>query len=246
MKRKTVLITGAAKGIGRAIAICFARQGYQVCINYHTSQKEAKALESMLQEAGYSVMIYSADVSDRKQVKQMVTTVMEKWGSIDVLVNNSGIAQYKLFTDITEEDMRQMIEVSLLGCFHMSQEVIGQSMLPRKDGVIINISSMWGITGASCEVHYSMVKSGIIGMTKALAKEMGLSHIRVNAVAPGVIQTDMMKGFNEQELATIKEEIPLNRFGTPEDVAGVVTFLASEEASYITGQVISPNGGMVI
>jgi 3-oxoacyl-[acyl-carrier protein] reductase len=244
--KKTVLVTGASRGIGKKIASTFAKDNYNVCINYNNSVKEAIELENDLKNEGYSVISFKCNIANRVEVDNMVDFVLENFGTIDVLVNNAGIADYKLFTDITEEDMKNMIDTSLIGTFNVTQSVLKKFMINRKSGKIINISSIWGIVGASCEVHYSMVKSGIIGFTKALAKELGLSNITVNAVAPGVIDTDMMKDFSKEEINVIKEEIPLNRIGTVEDVASVVKFLASDSSSYITGQVISPNGGMVV
>ncbi len=244
--KKTVLITGAAKGIGRAIAYEFAKQEYQICIHYHTSFDLAKKLQEELQEQGVSCMIYGADISSRKEVDNMIDSVLSTFGSLDVVVNNAGICEYKLFTDITEQDLNEMLDVTVAGTFHVTQSALKKYMLHQKSGSIINISSIWGMVGASCEVNYSTSKAAIIGMTKALAKELGLSNIRVNAVTPGVIQTDMNQKLTEEECEALKEEIPLSRFGSPEEVATVVRFLASDEASYITGQVISPNGGMVI
>lgn len=244
--KKTVLITGAAKGIGRAIAYEFAKQEYQICIHYYTSFDLAKKLQEELQEQGVSCMIYGADISSRREVDNMIDSVLSTFGSLDVVVNNAGICEYKLFTDITEQDLNEMLNVTVAGTFHVTQSALKKYMLHQKSGSIINISSIWGMVGASCEVNYSTSKAAIIGMTKALAKELGLSNIRVNAVTPGVIQTDMNQKLTEEECEALKEEIPLNRFGSPEEVATVVRFLASDEASYITGQVISPNGGMVI
>lgn len=244
--KKTVLITGAAKGIGRAIAYEFAKQEYQICIHYHTSFDLAKELQEELQEQGVSCMIYGADISSRREVDNMIDSVLSTFGSLDVVVNNAGICEYKLFTDITEQDLNEMLNVTVAGTFHVTQSALKKYMLHQKSGSIINISSIWGMVGASCEVNYSTSKAAIIGMTKALAKELGLSNIRVNAVTPGVIQTDMNQKLTEEECEALKEEIPLSRFGSPEEVATVVRFLASDEASYITGQVISPNGGMVI
>lgn len=244
--KKTILVTGASRGIGREIANTFAKDNYNVCINYNNSVKEALELENNLKCEGYSVIAFKCNVANRVEVDNMIDFVLANFGTIDVLVNNAGIADYKLFTDITEEDMKNMIDTSLMGTFNVTQSVLKKCMINQKAGTIINISSIWGMVGASCEVHYSMVKSGIIGFTKALAKELGLSNITVNAVAPGVIDTDMMKDFSAEEINSIKEEIPLNRIGNVEDVAGVVKFLASDSASYITGQVISPNGGMVV
>lgn len=243
---KTVIITGAAKGIGRAIAKDFAYSGYNVCINYNTSENEAKELCSELAKNGCNVIIYKADITKREEVDKMVEYVIGTFGNIDVLVNNAGISEYKLFIDISEEELQRMLNVNIMGTFNMSQSVLKKSMLPRKDGTIINISSIWGMVGASLEVAYSTSKAAIIGMSKALAKELASSNITVNVVAPGAISTDMLATLSDEDMKVLKEEIPLGKIGNVEDVAAAVKFLASYEARYITGQVISPNGGLVI
>ena len=243
---KTVVITGAAKGIGKAIAKTFAYSGYNVCINYNTSEEEAKSLCEELAKDGCNVIICKADVTDRKQVDKMIDTVISSFGNIDVLVNNAGISEYKLFIDIDEKDLKRMLDVNILGTFNMTQAVLKKSMLPRKDGTIINISSIWGMVGASLEVAYSTSKAAIIGMSKALAKELAPSNITVNVVAPGAISTDMLKELSDEDMKVLQDEIPLGKIGRVEDVAATVKFLASYEARYITGQVISPNGGLVI
>lgn len=243
---KTVIITGAAKGIGRAIAKDFAYSGYNVCINYNTSEEQAKELCQELAKKGCSVIIYKADITNRQEVDKMVDYVIGTFGNIDVLINNAGISEYKLFMDITQEDMKKMVDVNILGTFNTTQSVLKKSMLTRKDGTIINISSIWGMVGASLEVAYSTTKAAIIGMSKALAKELAPSNITVNVVAPGAISTDMISSLSKDDLETLKGEIPLGKIGNVEDVAASVKFLASYEARYITGQVISPNGGLVI
>ena len=243
---KTVIITGAAKGIGRAIAKDFAYSGYNVCINYNTSEEQAKELCQELAKDGCNIIIYKADVTNRQEVDKMVDYVIGTFGNIDVLINNAGISEYKLFTDITQEDMEKMVNVNILGVFNTTQSVLKKSMLSRKDGTIINISSIWGMVGASLEVAYSTTKAAIIGMSKALAKELAPSNITVNVVAPGAISTDMISSLSKEDLEVLKEEIPLGKIGNVEDVAASVKFLASYEARYITGQVISPNGGLVI
>lgn len=238
---KTVLVTGASRGIGKAIATKFYENGYKVIINYNKSEKEALELQKML--PGSEVV--KADVSNEADVKNMVSKVMEKYGFVDVLVNNAGISQQKLFTDITTEEWDNMIGVNLNSVYYTCKYIVPY-MVSRKQGKIINISSMWGVTGASCEVHYSTTKAAVIGFTKALAKELGPSRITVNAVAPGMIMTDMCSNFDEETINSIKEETPLGKTGTPLNVADSVYFLASEQADFITGQVLSPNGGMVI
>lgn len=244
--KKTVIVTGGAKGIGEAIVREFALKEYNVCINYNTSEKKALELKKELFEKGCNVDVFCADVSDRRKVDEMIDFTLSRFGSIDVVVNNAGICEYKLFTDITNEDLDNMLKSTVVGTFNVTQSALKKYMINKKDGVIINIASIWGMVGASCEVNYSTSKSAIIGMTKALAKELGPSNIRVNAVAPGAIYTDMMSNLTEEAIQSFKEEIPLNRIGKTEDISSIVEFLASNKGSYITGQVISPNGGIVI
>lgn len=242
--KKTALVTGGAKGIGSAICRALAKDGYKIAINYNSSQNEAEALKNEL-SAITEVEIFKADVSDSKQVREMFSEIEKVFGGVDVLVNNAGIAGQMLFTDITDEMWQKMINVNLSGAFYCCREAL-KFMINKKSGRIINIASMWGETGASMEVHYSASKAGLIGLTKALAKEVGLSGVTVNAVSPGVIMTDMMKSFSEADIAVLKDETPLNSLGTAENVADAVSFLASEKADFITGQVISVNGGFVI
>lgn len=242
---KTVLITGASRGIGRATALRFAREGYNIVINYLRSVDAAYNLLHELQDYPCNAILIQADITNRVQVRGMVSQSITQFGAIDVLVNNSGIAQQKLFTDITEDEWNNMFDVNVKGAFHCCQFVL-PDMIHRKEGRIINVSSMWGITGASCEVHYSASKAAIIGLTKALAKEVGPSGITVNCVAPGVIDTDMNAFLRPEDLAALREETPLGRLGKPGDVANLIYYLASEEAGFITGQVIGADGGFVI
>ena len=243
---KTVLITGAAKGIGAEIARRFAKEGYNVCINYNTSYTKAKELLDELSKYKIQVLILKADITKREQVNKMIKEVLDNFGKIDVLVNNAGISEYKLFIDLTYDDVVRMLNTSIVGTFNVTQEVLKKSMIKEKNGKIINISSIWGISGASLEVNYSTAKAGIIGMTKALAKELAPSNITVNAVAPGAIYTDMLNDLTDEDIKNLENEIPLGRIGNTNDISGCVYFLASEDARYITGQVISPNGGCVI
>lgn len=241
----TVLITGAATGIGRTTAICFSADGYNVAVHYNKSEQAALSLCEEIAEAGGRAVAVQADVADTAQVKAMVRHVNDVFGHIDVLVNNAGIAQSKLFTDLTEEDWDLMFDVNVKGVFHCCHSVL-PDMISRKSGCIVNVSSVWGLVGASCEAHYSAAKAAVIGLTKALAKELGPSNIRVNAVAPGVIDTNMIAGLDDEMRDALKEETPLCRLGTAEDVAQAIRFLASPNAGFITGQVLSPNGGFVI
>lgn len=237
---KTVLITGAAKGIGAAIAEELAENGYQVIINYKTSEQKAQELKSKLTNNGLNVEIYKADVTKKAEVQNMVQDIIAKYGKIDVLINNAGISQIKPFADIEEHEWDDMINNNLKTVYLVTKETI-HNMLQNQAGVIINISSIWGVTGGSCEVHYSAAKAGMIGMTKALAKEMALSNIRVNAIAPGIIETDMNNDITSEEKKEIEKEIPLQRIGKPEEIAKTAKWII--ETPYITGQVIRVDGG---
>ena len=243
--RKVALITGASRGIGAACARLFAENGYEIAIGYRASEERAAALQSELRAAGFTAERFQADVADRAQAFAMVERVLSSLGRIDVLVNNAGVAQQKLFGDLTEADWDRMFAVNVKGAFHCAQAVLPQ-MLRRGEGVILNLSSIWGIAGASCEVHYSAAKAAVIGFTKALAKELGPSGVRVNCIAPGVIETDMNAQLTEETLGALREETPLGVIGRPEDVAHTALFLASPGARFLTGQVLSPNGGIVI
>lgn len=242
---QTVLITGASRGIGRAAALRFIKEGWNVAAQYRTGEEEARRLEHQARELGGNLLAFPADVADRQQVQQLVDEAQRAFGRIDALVNNAGIAQQKLFSDLTDEDWDRMFDVNVKGMFYCCQAVL-PGMIHRKAGSIVNLSSIWGIAGASCEVHYSAAKAAVIGLTKALAKELGPSHITVNCVAPGVIDTEMNGGLDSEALAALAEETPLGRIGTAEEVAESVWFLAGGGAPFLTGQVIQPNGGIVI
>lgn len=237
---KTAIVTGGSRGIGAAIVEMLAQGGYNVVINYNKSEEKAKKMKEKFTSKGYIVETFKADVSKREEVKKLVEFTIEKFKNIDVLVNNSGISQTKLFTDITDEDWQKMIGINLNSAFYMCQEVV-PNMIHNKKGCIINISSIWGITGASCEVHYSVAKAGVDAISKALAKELGPSGIRVNSIAPGIIDTDMNKHLSEKEIQEIEDEIPLCKIGRPQNIAKCVKWLIEDE--YTTGQVISINGG---
>lgn len=240
--QKVAIITGASRGIGRACAIKLAKDNIKVIANYNQSKEQAEELKREIAEQGIEIDIFKCDVSKRLEVKEMVEFALSKYGKIDILVNNAGIAQEKLFTDLTDEDIDTMIDTNLKSVFYVTQEVI-KDMINRKEGCIVNISSVWGITGGSCEVHYSATKAGIIGMTKALAKEVGPSNIRVNAVAPGLINTEMNKNLTQLDIEELEKEIPLKRMGTPEDIANAVNMLIQN--TYITGEVIKIDGGWI-
>ena len=243
---KTVLITGASRGIGAACAKRFAKAGYRVVVNYNKSKDAAEKLCEHLSAAyGADVLCVQADVSNKDDCERMIRRAQEKFGFVDVLVNNAGISLSKLFTETEEEEWQRVIQTNLSSVYYCSKAVL-PLMIREHKGAIINIASMWGETGASCEVAYSASKAGVIGLTKALAKEVGPSNIRVNAVSPGVVMTDMMKEYSEETITCLKEETPLMRLGVPENVADAVLYLASESAGFITGQVISVNGGFVI
>ena len=242
---KTVLITGASRGIGRACAMLFAQNGYNVVINYNSSKKAALELGDNFTKSGYPHLICKANVSVFEEVENMVNKALKEFKKIDVLINNAGIAEQKLFTDITPNDFQRMLNVNVGGVFNCCKCVV-PGMISRKSGNIINISSMWGQVGASCEVHYSASKAAIIGFTKALAKELGPSSINVNCIAPGVIDTDMNMNLSKEDILALKDETPLEAIGTPMDIAKSALFLASENASFITGQVLGVNGGFII
>ncbi len=243
---KTALITGASGGIGSALAVAFAQQGYAVVLNYNNSEEKARRLADVITES-YRVpaLAVKCDVSDYTQVCNMFSVIEENFGGADVLLNNAGISEQSLFTDITAEQWRRMMGINLDSVFYCCKSALPY-MISKKSGVIINISSMWGQTGASCEVHYSTAKAGIIGLTKALAKEVGPSGVRVNAIAPGVVMTDMMSSFSEEDVCQLKDETPLQKLGTPKNIADAAVFLASQKAEFITGQILGVNGGFVI
>ena len=243
--QKTAIITGGATGIGRAVSLAFAHAGYAVAVLYKTSETAAQALVREIENGGGSAAAVFCDVRDSASVQNAVDTVREKLGKTDALVNNAGISEQLLFTDITDEKWADMLSVHLTGAFYMTRAVL-PDMLHQKYGRIVNIASMWWETGGSCEVHYSAAKAGLIGMTKALAKELAPSGITVNAVSPGAVDTDMMRRMGADVCRAVAEETPTERLGTPEEIAAAVLFLAGENAGYITGQTLSVNGGAVI
>ena len=240
---KVVIVTGASRGIGRNIATTLAKKGYIVIANYNKSENKAIELQQNLEKENIKIDIFKADVSNRDEVKKLVQFVINKYKKIDCVINNAGIDQVKMFLDITDADWNNMISNNLNSVFYMCQEVLPY-MIHEKNGVIINISSIWGVTGASCESHYAVSKAGVDALTKSLAKEMGPTNIRINSIEPRFIDTEMNNNLNEEEKQEIKEEIPLQKIGKVEDVSRTVEWIIEDE--YITGQVISVNGGWLI
>ncbi len=245
MMKKVAFVTGGSRGIGEAIVKRLAADGYEVAINCIHDMDAASRVCEAVKQIGFTAKVYQGDVADARSVNRMAEQVRTELGEVTLLVNNAGVAQQKLFTDLTDEEWHRMMAVHVDGAFHTCRAFL-PAMLRAHDGCIINISSMWGQVGGSCEVHYSTAKAALIGMTKALAKEVGPSGVRVNCVAPGVIDTAMMASFSDADRETLKAETPLGRLGTPQNVAEAVAFLASPQAAFITGQVLAPNGGMII
>lgn len=238
-----IIITGGSRGIGKCLVENLARDGHNILLNYNKSEKQAKKIQEDLKAEGIIIEIFKADVSKKIEVKALVEFALKKWENIDVLVNNAGIAKLQMFQDITEDDWNEIINTNLKSAFYTTQEVL-PNMLHRKDGIIINISSIWGLVGASCETVYSISKSGLDAMTKSLAKELGPSNIRINSIAPGVIDTEMNSKLDEHIKNEIKAETPLGKIGKPIDIYKCVKWLIEDE--FTTGQIISVNGGYVI
>lgn len=242
---KTVLITGASRGIGKATAIEFAKKGYAVAVNYNKSKSEAEKLCREITALGGKAKAFSADISKADSVKKMVKDVLEHFGKIDVLINNAGVALNQgLFTDFTEEDIEKVFKTNVFGMMNVTKEVIPE-FIKKKSGKIVNVSSVWGVLGASCEVIYSSSKGAVIAFTKALARELAPSGVCVNCIAPGMIDTDMNSHLSEADKKAFSEEIPLYRIGKADEVAKAVYFLASEDADYITGKVMEVDGGLI-
>ncbi len=242
---KIALVTGSSRGIGRAVAARLARSGWAVCINYRVRRDCAEELAAQLAAEGCRCMVCQADVSDRVQVNEMVRRVEAAFGPVSLLVNNAGVAGQALFQDVTDQLWHRYFSVNVDGAFHTIQAVL-PPMLHEHEGCIVNVSSIWGQRGASCEVTYSATKAALIGLTRSLAAELAPTHIRVNCVAPGVIRTDMLDALPPEVLPQLAQETPLGRLGTPEDVARAVAFLAGDEADFITGQVLTVDGGFIL
>lgn len=248
--KKNVLITGASSGIGAAIALELGDKNTNIIINYNQNKSGALEILSKLRQKNCNSIIYQADISDYNQAQNLVNHAIEQFGNIDILINNAGISQQKIFTDITLQDWQNMFNTNINSMFYCTQLTV-KNMLKYNNNFeytkkIINISSIWGITGSSCEVHYSASKAAVIGFTKALAKELGPSNITVNCVAPGIINTSMNKFFTPEISRELLENTPIQKFGEPEDIAKTVKFLCSSDSDFITGQIISPNGGFLI
>ncbi|WP_459480571.1 3-oxoacyl-[acyl-carrier-protein] reductase [Clostridium saccharoperbutylacetonicum] len=245
LKGKCAIITGASRGIGKAVALKLASLGANIVINYRSNEKEALEVEKEIQNMGVDTLCVKGDISKAEEVEHLITCAKEKFGIIDIMVNNAGITKDTLILRMKEEDFDSVIDVNLKGVFNCLK-AITPIMVKQKQGKIINLSSVVGISGNAGQVNYSASKAGVIGMTKSLAKEVGSRGITVNAVAPGYIETDMTETLGEKYKEEMKKNIPLKRLGTAKDVAEVIAFLASESADYVTGQVIQVDGGMLM
>ncbi|MCD7803976.1 MAG: SDR family oxidoreductase [Oscillospiraceae bacterium] len=241
---KVALVTGGSRGIGAAASVELAKLGYAVAVNYRTNYEAVKSVCKEISDFGGVAEAFKADISDSDALDKMFEDIHDDLGEISVLVNNAGVAYIGLLQDMSDEEIKNLSDVNLLGAMLCTKRAV-PDMIKRHDGVIINIASMWGEVGASCEVVYSACKAGIIGFTKALAKELGPSGIRVNCVSPGVIDTDMNSELTDETISELCEETPLLRIGKPSDVGKTIAFLASDKAGFITGQVISVNGGII-
>lgn len=242
---KVAVITGASGGIGAAAARRLAAQGCHVVLGYRSGREKAETLSRELRKEGAEACVFGADLTKPEEAEALINFALREYGHIDILVNNAGIAQIKLFTDITPEDWRKMFAANVDGIYHCCRAAVPH-LVRQHSGAIVNVSSIWGLCGASCETHYSAAKAAVIGFTQALAKELAPSGVTVNCVAPGAIDTEMNAHLSPEERRALEEEIPLGRMGTPEEAAAAIAFLAGEDARYFTGQVLSPNGGIVI
>ena len=242
---KVAVITGASGGIGAATARRLAAEGFRLVLGYCRSREKAEALCRELRAAGGEAVTFRADITRPAEATALIDHAVAEYGHLDVLINNAGIAQIKLFTDITPEEWRLMFAANVDGVYHCCRAAVPH-LVRQHSGAIVNVSSIWGLCGASCETHYSAAKAAVIGFTQALAKELAPSGVTVNCVAPGAIDTEMNAHLSPEERRALEEEIPLGRMGTPEEAAAAIAFLAGEDARYFTGQVLSPNGGIVI
>lgn len=238
------LVTGASRGIGAAAAVELAKAGFGVAVNYKSNTAAAERVVKEITALGGRAMMFRADISDPRQIEEMFSQIEKEMGEVTVLINNAGVSHIGLLQDMSFDEIKSHAEINLLGAIYASKRAV-PGMVRRHSGVIVNLSSMWGEVGASCEVVYSACKAGIIGFTKALAKELGPSGIRVNCVSPGVIDTEMNAELTDETICSLCEETPLLRIGKPEDVGRMIAFLCSEDASFITGQVVSVNGGII-
>ena len=245
MDKKVALITGASRGIGKAIALSMAKEGYDVVINYRGSEEKAKEVYALCLALGSHPFLYQADVSNYEEVEKMVKAVVDQYGHIDVLVNNSGITKDTLLLRMTDKEFNQVVDVNLKGCFNCIKHV-SKVMMRQRNGSIINMASVIGLVGNIGQANYAASKAGIIGLTKSVAKELASRNIRCNAIAPGFIDTEMTAILDEKVKENILNQIPLHQLGLPEDVADMVVFLASEKSRYVTGQVFNVDGGMVM
>jgi 3-oxoacyl-[acyl-carrier protein] reductase len=234
---KVAVITGGSRGIGAAAVAAFAKAGYAVAFLYRDDDAAAKRIAEKT-----GALMLKADVARRAEVEEAFAQIRARLGSITVLINNAGVAQFRLFDEISDDEWRRMLSVNLDGVFHCTQSAI-KEMISKKEGCILNVSSVWGIVGASCESHYAASKGAVVALTKSLAKELGPSGIRVNCVAPGVIRTDMNRTLDGEAIGELEAQTPLGRLGEPEEVANALLFLAGEGASFITGQVLGVDGG---
>ena len=245
MDHRIALVTGAGRGIGRAIALTLGRQGCTICVNYAHSRQAALETVQSLRSFGTRAELYRADVADSAAVAGMVAQIRQDFGPVSLLVNNAGIAGQALFQDLSDAEWNRFLAVNLTGPRNTIRSVL-PDMIRAQSGCIVNIASIWGLRGASCEVAYACTKAGVIAMTRSLALELAPSHIRVNCVAPGVIDTDMCRPLGEETLNELAGQTPLGRLGTPEDIAAAVAFLASDQASFLTGQVLTADGGFTV
>lgn len=245
MSMTAFIVTGASRGIGKAAATALGRGGANVLVNYNSSRSGAEETAAFIEKNGGAATVFKADVSDFSQAEAMINFAYEKFGRIDALVNNAGIALPQIPFDMTEKsDWERVFGTNVFGMMNMVKAVLPY-MIHQKEGSIVNLTSVWGISGGSCEAVYSASKAAVIGFTKAMAKELAPSNIRVNAVAPGIIQTDMNRGLSDEDLREIEKEIPLGRIGKPESIGEIIAFLCGKQSGYITGEIIKADGGWI-